>query len=193
MLYKFGKRDYNNYESGDDWMIGTGRIHVYYGDGKGKTTAAVGLAVRAVGAGLKVLVFQFLKDNSSSERKVLEELPNVTCLPGRKQVKFVSNMNRDERAELRHYNNKALDEIIKFCGPFDMLLLDEVLCALQLDVISEEKLISFIQHKPRGLEIVMTGHEVPDSLLEMADYATEIRKVKHQFDLGRSARQGIEF
>ena len=88
MLYKFGKRDYNNYESGDDWMIGTGRIHVYYGDGKGKTTAAVGLAVRAVGAGLKVLVFQFLKDNSSSERKVLEALPNVTCLPGRKQVKF---------------------------------------------------------------------------------------------------------
>lgn len=193
MLYKFGKRDYNKYESGDDWMIGTGRIHVYYGDGKGKTTAAVGLAVRAVGAGLKVLVFQFLKDNSSSERKVLEALPNVTCLPGRKQVKFVSNMNRDERAELRHYNNKALDEIIKFCGPFDMLLLDEVLCALQLDVISEEKLISFIQHKPRGLEIVMTGHEVTDSLLEMADYATEIRKVKHQFDLGRSARQGIEF
>ena len=58
-------------------MIGTGRIHVYYGDGKGKTTAAVGLAVRAVGAGLKVLVFQFLKDNSSSERKVLEALPNV--------------------------------------------------------------------------------------------------------------------
>lgn len=174
-------------------MIGTGRIHVYYGDGKGKTTAAVGLAVRAVGAGLKVLVFQFLKDNSSSERKVLEALPNVTCLPGREKVKFVSNMNRDERSELRHYNNKALDEIIKFCGPFDMLLLDEVLCALQLDVISEEKLISFIRHKPRGLEIVMTGHEAADSLLEMADYATEIRKVKHQFDLGRSARQGIEF
>ena len=189
-------RAYNKnriYESGDDYMIGTGRIPVDYGDGKGKTTAAVGLAVRAVGAGLKVLVFQFLKDNSSSERKVLEVLPNVTCLPGREKVKFVGNMNRDERAQLRHYNNKALDEIIKFCAPFDMLLLDEVLCALKFDVISEDKLISFIQHKPRGLEIVMTGHEVTDNLLEMADYATEIRKVKHQFDLGRSARQGIEF
>ena len=174
-------------------MIGTGRIHIYYGDGKGKTTAAVGLAVRAAGAGLRVLVFQFLKDNSSSERKVLESLPGITCLPGRERVKFVGNMNGDERAEFRHYNNKALDEIIKFCGPFDMLLLDEVLCALELNVISEEKLVSFIRHKPRGLEIVMTGREASDSLLEMADYVTKVQKVKHQFDLGRSARKGIEF
>ncbi|MCI9227446.1 MAG: cob(I)yrinic acid a,c-diamide adenosyltransferase [Dorea sp.] len=174
-------------------MTGTGRIHIYYGDGKGKTTAAVGLAVRAAGSGLKVLFFQFLKDNSSNERKILEALPGVTCLPGREPVKFVSKMNGDERIEFRHYNNKALDEIIKFCGPFDMLILDEALCALNLEVLSEEKLISFIQHKPRGLEIVMTGPRLPDNLLEMADYVTEVRKVKHQFDLGRSARKGIEF
>ena len=174
-------------------MAGTGRIHIYYGDGKGKTTAAVGLAVRAAGSGLKVLFFQFLKDNSSNERKILEALPGVTCLPGREPVKFVSKMNGDERIEFRHYNNKALDEIIKFCGPFDMLILDEALCALNLEVLSEEKLISFIQHKPRGLEIVMTGPRLPDNLLEMADYVTEVRKVKHQFDLGRSARKGIEF
>ena len=174
-------------------MTGTGRIHIYYGDGKGKTTAAVGLAVRAAGSGLKVLFFQFLKDNSSNERKILEALPGVTCLPGREPVKFVSKMNGDERIEFRHYNNKALDEIIKFCGPFDMLILDEALCALNLEVLSEEKLISFIQHKPRGLEIVMTGPRLPDNLLEMADYVTEVRKVKHQFDLGRSAREGIEY
>lgn len=174
-------------------MTGTGRIHIYYGDGKGKTTAAVGLAVRAAGSGLKVLFFQFLKDNSSNERKILEALLGVTCLPGREPVKFVSKMNGDERIEFRHYNNKALDEIIKFCGPFDMLILDEALCALNLEVLSEEKLISFIQHKPRGLEIVMTGPRLPDNLLEMADYVTEVRKVKHQFDLGRSARKGIEF
>ena len=174
-------------------MTGTGRIHIYYGDGKGKTTAAVGPAVRAAGSGLKVLFFQFLKDNSSNERKILEALPGVTCLPGREPVKFVSKMNGDERIEFRHYNNKALDEIIKFCGPFDMLILDEALCALNLEVLSEEKLISFIQHKPRGLEIVMTGPRLPDNLLEMADYVTEVRKVKHQFDLGRSARKGIEF
>ena len=78
-------------------MTGTGRIHVYYGNGKGKTTAAVGLAVRAAGSGLRVLVFQFLKNNSSNERKILEAIPNVTCLPGREQIKFVSNMNGDEQ------------------------------------------------------------------------------------------------
>ena len=84
-------------------MIGTGRIHVYYGDGKGKTTAAMGLVLRAAGSGLDVLMFQFLKDNSSSERVILEQIPNVTCLPGKDRVKFVSKMNADEKARLKHY------------------------------------------------------------------------------------------
>ena len=75
----------------------------------------------------QVLFFQFLKDNSSNERKILESVPGITCLPGRDQVKFVSRMNGDEKAELRHYNNKALDEIVKFCTNFDVLVLDESL------------------------------------------------------------------
>ena len=141
-------------------MIGTGRIHVYYGDGKGKTTAAMGLVLRAAG-----------KD----------------------RVKFVSKMNADEKARLKHYNNKALDEIIKFCGPFDVLVLDEILCAVQLGVLSEEKLVEFLEHKPRGLEIVLTGHVVSDKVLELADYVTEIRKVKHPYDQGITAREGIEY
>ena len=153
-------------------MMDTGRIHIYFGDGKGKTTAAVGQAVRAAGHGFRVLFFQFLKDNSSNERKILEQISNITCLPGREQVKFVSRMNGDEKAELLHYNNKALDEIVKFCSPFDLLVMDEALCAVGLKVLSEEKLISFLQHKPRGLEIVLTGHQVSDRMKEIADYAT---------------------
>ena len=174
-------------------MIGTGRIHVYYGDGKGKTTAAMGLVLRAAGSGLDVLMFQFLKDNSSSERVILEQIPNVTCLPGKDRVKFVSKTNADEIARLKHYNNKALDEIIKFCGPFDVLVLDEILCAVQLGVLSEEKLVEYLEHKPRGLEIVLTGHVVSDKELELADYVTEIRKVKHPYDQGITAREGIEY
>ena len=157
--------------------MGTGRIHMYYGDGKGKTTAAVGQAVRAAGAGLQVLFFQFL----------------ITCLPGRDQVKFVSRMNGDEKAELRHYNNKALDEIVKFCTNFDVLVLDESLCAIHLNVLSEEKIRSFLEHKPRGLEIIMTGHEVSQDLLDLADYATMMMKVKHPYDRKVQAREGIEF
>lgn len=174
-------------------MMDTGRIHIYFGDGKGKTTAAVGQAVRAAGHGFRVLFFQFLKDNSSNERKILEQISNITCLPGREQVKFVSRMNGDEKAELLHYNNKALDEIVKFCSPFDLLVMDEALCAVGLKVLSEEKLISFLQHKPRGLEIVLTGHQVSDRMKVIADYATEMHKIKHPYDLGKLAREGIEF
>ena len=174
-------------------MMDTGRIHIYFGDGKGKTTAAVGQAVRAAGHGFRVLFFQFLKDNSSNERKILEQISNITCLPGREQVKFVSRMNGDEKAELLHYNNKAMDEIVKFCSPFDLLVMDEALCAVGLKVLSEEKLISFLQHKPRGLEIVLTGHQVSDRMKEIADYATEMHKIKHPYDLGKLAREGIEF
>lgn len=186
-----------NHQVSEEWeednMTGTGRIHIYCGGGKGKTTAAVGQVVRAAGSGLKVLVFQFLKNNSSSERVILEQISNVTCLPGRDRVKFYNQMNGDERAELKRYNTKALDEIIKFCGPFDILLLDEVLCAVKLNLLSEDKLIEFLQHKPRGLEIILTGHEVSNRLIEIADYVTEIRKVKHPYDEGIAAREGIEY
>ena len=160
-------------------MTGTGRIHVYYGDGKGKTTAAMGQALRAAGCGLKVLVFQFLKNNSSNERNILEQIPNITCLPGRERVKFFSQMTGEEKLELRHYNTKALDEIIKFCPSFDMLVLDEALCAVKLGMLSEDKLIGFLTRKPRGLEVILTGHEVSKKMLKAADYATEMQKIKH--------------
>lgn len=174
-------------------MLGTGKIHIYYGYGKGKTTAAVGQLVRAAGNGLQVLMFQFMKDNSSSERAILEQIPNVTCLPGREPVKFYDQMNGPERVDLKKYNNKALDEIIKFCGSFDVLLLDEALCAVQLDVLSEDKLVSFLEHKPRGLEVILTGHTVSDRVRNMANYVTEMKKVKHPYDEGLTARAGIEF
>ena len=174
-------------------MTGTGCIHIYYGDGKGKTTAAVGQIIRAAGAGLNVLVFQFLKDNSSSERKILESLSNVTCLPGREEVKFFHQMSNEERAEAKHYNNKALDEIVKFCSPFDVLFMDEALCAVQLGLLSEDKLLSFLECKPEGLEIILTGHEVSERVEEAADYVTERRKIKHPYDAGQAARKGIEY
>lgn len=174
-------------------MLGTGLVHIYYGDGKGKTTAAMGQAIRAAGSGLKVLVFQFMKDNSSSERKALEMIPNITLLPGKRHTKFYNQMNSEEKAEYRHYNTKALDEIAKFCINFDVLVMDEAVCAVDLGLLSEEKLVKFVKHKPRGLEIVMTGHHMTDALFECADYVTEMTKVKHPYDTGRSAREGIEF
>lgn len=174
-------------------MTDTGRIHIYYGDGKGKTTAAMGLLMRAAGYGRKILVYQFLKDNSSGERAVLEALPTVTCLPGRDRVKFYSQMNSEEKAEAAHYNNKALDEIVKFCSPFDMLLLDEALCAVTLGLLNEDKLLSFLEHKPERQEVILTGHEASDRIIQAADYATKMHKIKHPYDIGIKARPGIEY
>ena len=174
-------------------MTDTGRIHLYYGDGKGKTTAAMGLIMRAAGYGRKILVYQFLKDNSSGERAVLEALPAVTCLQGRDRVKFFSQMNSEEKAEAAHYNNKALDEIVKFCSPFDMLLLDEALCAVTLGLLNEDKLLSFLEHKPERQEVILTGHEASDRIIQAADYATKMHKIKHPYDIGIKARPGIEY
>lgn len=174
-------------------MLGTGLVHIYYGDGKGKTTAAMGQAIRAAGSGLRVLVFQFLKDNTSSERASLEQIDNLVLLPGKRHVKFYNQMNSEEKAEYRHYNSKALDEIVKFCINFDVLVLDEAVCATSLGLLSERKLVDFLKHKPRGLEVILTGHTVSDELFEVADYVTQMTKVKHPYDQGRSAREGIEY
>lgn len=174
-------------------MRGTGRVHIYYGYGKGKTTAAIGATVRAAGAGLKVLFYQFLKDNSSSERVILEEMPNVTCLPGKEHVKFYTQMNGDEKKEYRRYYTKALDEIVKFCSGFDVLVLDEILDAVALGVISEQKVLSFIDHKPRGLELVLTGHDISEEMRARGHYITYFEKEKHPYDLGIIAREGIEY
>lgn len=176
-------------------MLEKGRIHIYYGDGKGKTTAAIGLGIRGAGAGLRVLFFQFLKDNQSGERKVLEEIEGITCLYGREPVKFVSRMNRDEKIELYHYNNKVLDELAKLCmrEEVDVLILDEAVCATHLNVMSEEKLLEFLRGRPRGLEIVLTGHQLSDRLRQEADYVTKMEKEKHPYDLGIGSRKGIEY
>ncbi|MCP1101941.1 cob(I)alamin adenosyltransferase [Aequitasia blattaphilus] len=174
-------------------MAGTGRIHVYYGDGKGKTTAAVGAAIRGAGSGMKVLFYQFLKDNSSSERRVLEMIPLITCLPGKDRVKFFKQLSQEEKKELRRYYTKALDEIVKFCSSFDLLILDEILDAVSLNLLSEEKVFRFLEHKPQGLEIILTGHVITEEMKARGQYVTQMKKIKHPYDEGTTAREGIEY
>lgn len=174
-------------------MADTGKIHVYYGHGKGKTTAAVGQAVRAAGAGFRVLFFQFLKDNSSGEREILKSIPGITCIAGRDKIKFYRQMDKSERTELINYYIKKLDEIVKLCDSFDVLILDEALCAVSIGALDEDRLLELLRHKPKELEVILTGHEVTENLLEIASYATEMKKKKHPFDAGLRARLGIEY
>lgn len=170
-------------------------IHLYCGNGKGKTTAAMGLVLRAGGCGMRVLVVQFLKDGSSSEIKSLSLLPGVKLLHRYGKEKFTFCMNDKEKADRKIDYEKLLAEAEKEClnEDINLLVLDEVVRAINSGIISEEELIRFLKNCPENLEIVLTGTAPSDELLEVADYVSEIVKRKHPYDKGVCARMGIEY
>ncbi len=171
-----------------------GLIHIYCGDGKGKTTAAVGLCVRAAGAGLRVLIFQFLKDNTSSERNILRFSENITVLDGPEEEKFSFQMTSAEKKERKTSYEEKLQEVTRKAvdEKYDVLFLDEAIYAVRAGLLDETLLLDFLKKKPEKLEVILTGQEPSEALLEAADYVSEIRKIKHPFDRGIKARKGIE-
>lgn len=172
-----------------------GCIHIYCGDGKGKTTAAVGLAVRAAGAGLRVLLVQFLKGRKSSELAVLEQIPQIVLMRAKHSGKFTFQMNDREKAACREAQQACLANALEqaFMGNFDLLILDEIMAAYHSGMLTEEQLKNLIQQKPESLELVLTGRNPPEFLIQSADYLSEICNRKHPFDEGIAARRGIEF
>lgn len=171
-----------------------GLIHIYCGDGKGKTTAAVGLAVRCAGRGNKVLLVQFLKSRDSGELYSLVELPDIEVMRGKESKKFTFQMNEEEKHALLIEHNKMFEQVLAKIknGGYSLLILDEVIGALNAKVFEMPKLIEFLRHKPENLEVVLTGRNPAPELVEIADYVSEMRKVKHPMDKGIMAREGIE-
>lgn len=171
-----------------------GCIHIYTGDGKGKTTAAVGLSVRFAGNGGKVLFAQFLKDGTSSEIKVLSTIPGIIMMPCTEHFGFSFLMNEEEKKHaaavytdyLKNILAKAVEEEI------GLLVMDEAVAAYNLNFIDHEILLDFLKNKPEQMEVVLTGRDPAEELVELADYVSEIRKIKHPFDQGIPARDGIE-
>lgn len=172
---------------------GKGCVHIYCGDGKGKTTCIMGLTIRAAGRGKKILLHQFLKDERSGERRIIDELPGVTVMPGRKMDKFTFQMSEEELSFLQASNDEILDRIIKIAPEYDMVVLDESIYAIDKGLLTEKPLLEFLRNRPDSLEVVLTGRNPSKELMEEADYISEIRKIKHPFDLGLSSREGIEF
>ena len=172
-----------------------GLTHVYCGDGKGKTTAALGLGVRACGRGKRVLLVQFLKGSDSGELNVLDALPNFNILPNPENIKFIFQMNETERAETAQLCGARFQKAVQAAadGACDLLILDEVFGAVSTGMLPNEMLAEFIKSKPGNLELVLTGRDPEPEILVLADYVSEIRKVKHPFDRNISARKGIEF
>ena len=171
-----------------------GLIHIYCGDGKGKTTAAVGLAVRCAGRGNKVLLVQFLKSRDSGELYSLAKLPDIKVMRGKESKKFTFQMNEEEKHALLIEHNKMFEQVLAKIknGGYSLLILDEVIGALNAKVFEMPKLIEFLRHKPENLEVVLTGRNPAPELVEIADYVSEMRKVKHPMDKGIMAREGIE-
>ncbi|MBN1234184.1 MAG: cob(I)yrinic acid a,c-diamide adenosyltransferase [Candidatus Coatesbacteria bacterium] len=165
-------------------------IHVYSGNGKGKTSSAMGAAIRAAGAGLKVLVIQFLKGRKSSELDILKNINNIRVFNyGR--TDFVFDVT-DEDISLA---GKALDKLFSENEDFnpDVIILDEILDAIELKLIDISLVMSFLITNGKNKEILLTGHNADGRILELADLVTEMTSRKHYHDRGIGARKGIEY
>lgn len=172
-----------------------GLIHIYCGENKGKTTASLGLAIRAAGAGKKVIFSQFLKDGSSAELGPLSTIPGISIKICEKPHGFIWTMTEEEKLAAAADYTALFHEVRDLArqGEADLLILDEILGAVTTRMVPEPQLIDFLDQKPEGLEVVLTGRDPSPALMERADYITEMKKIKHPFDQGIPARKGIEY
>ena len=170
-----------------------GLVHVLTGNGKGKTTAALGMILRATGHGWKVFLISFMKgDYNYGEYKSLAKLPNVKMAQfGLRQLIDPNNIKPEEKEQAMLALATAREAIMN--SSYDLVVLDEVNVALGFNLINLEEVIKLIEDKPSHVELVLTGRYADARLLEMADLVTEIVKVKHPFDKGIKARKGIEY
>jgi cob(I)alamin adenosyltransferase len=170
-----------------------GLVQVYTGNGKGKTSAAFGLAVRAIGRGLKVYIIQFIKGGFDyGELHIIAKLPNLT-LKAFGRGKFVTTKPPEkEDVELAQEALQLAKEVVQN-GKYDIVILDEINVALNLKLIRLEEVMKLLKSKPRNVELVLTGRNVPDEVIEAADLVTEMKEVKHPFNRGFQARKGIEY
>jgi cob(I)alamin adenosyltransferase len=168
-----------------------GYIHLYTGNGKGKTTAAIGLAVRAVGAGKTVFIAQFVKGMHYSELDALKRFPEIEIRQYGLDC-FIKNEPTQKDIDAAR---AGLAEVAKVIAEnrFDILILDEICIALYYHLFEEEEIIDLLKIKPAEMEIVLTGRYAPEALFEIADLVTEMKEIKHYYNNGVAAREGIEF
>lgn len=169
---------------------GQGLVHLYHGTGKGKTTAAMGLALRALGQGFRVGVVQFLKDGRSGELEMLRKL-GAGVYSGSGEMKFSWTMTADEREETRKAQTALLEAALG--QPWDLLVLDEACAACRTGLVDEELVKKAVLRRPAGREVVLTGRDPAPWMVEAADYVTRMEGERHPYDRGVSARRGIEF
>jgi len=166
-------------------------IQVYTGNGKGKTTAALGLSLRAAGAGLRVYIGQFIKGKDYSELKALRKIKNIKVEQFGRGC-FIKNPPAKKDIELA---KQGLEKIKKIISQriYDMVILDEINIVLKLKLLELRDVIGLIEKTPKNLELILTGRGAPRQILNIADLVSEIKEAKHYFRKGVKARKGIEF
>ncbi|MEA1887819.1 MAG: cob(I)yrinic acid a,c-diamide adenosyltransferase [Bacteroidota bacterium] len=169
-----------------------GYIHVYTGNGKGKTTAAFGQALRAAGAGKKVFIAQFVKGRQYSETDALSRyLPQVTLKQYGREC-FIVKEPEEKDIQAAHRGLAEVKKIIS-AGQYEMVILDEATIALYYKLFTLNELLDILKKKKEGSEIIITGRYAPQELIDMADLVTEMKEVKHYYTKGVKARKGIEY
>lgn len=168
-----------------------GFLHIYCGDGKGKTTAALGLALRAAGAGMNVCFVQFMKGGETAELNALRLIPNISVKRCDKEYGFLNSMTESEKAEIAACHNELLE--YAFGGGFDLVILDEFNCAYEFGLVERSLAERLILNGKSESEVVLTGREPDEIFVRAADYISEVRSIRHPYEKGITARKGIEF
>lgn len=170
-----------------------GYIQVYTGDGKGKTTAALGLALRAAGHGLRSYVGQFLKGQASGEREAAQRLGGLISIETYGSGRFLGRQAPPDPAEAaRARDGLGRARAAMLSGQYQIVVLDEVNVAVDFGLLSVADVLAFIREKPAGVELILTGRGAPAEIVEAADLVSDIRAVKHYFGRGAASRDGIE-
>ncbi len=181
-------------EEAEKRTIKSPKIHIYTGDGKGKTTAALGLGLRAAGCGFRVVMIQFLKATPSGELAAAAHVPGLSIwrVPHSSQ-RFFWDMTEAEKATLRREvvsGFERAEQLLK-TGGCDMLILDEIFGCLQNGLLEEQALLRLMRN--RTAELVLTGRGAPEAVINAADYVSEIHALRHPLETGQAAREGVEF
>jgi cob(I)alamin adenosyltransferase len=168
-----------------------GYVQIYTGDGKGKTTAALGLSVRAAGAGLKVYIGQFMKRGEYSEIKALKGFSDLITIEQFGTGTMITGIPSPDDIKAAQYGLATIKDMLS-SGRYDIVIMDEANVAVTCNLVSEQDLLDIITLKPPHVELIITGRNAGTRLVEKADLVTEMKMVKHYFDQGQNARIGIE-
>jgi cob(I)alamin adenosyltransferase len=172
---------------------GQGLVQIFTGDGKGKTSAALGNVIRALGHDLRVMIIFFMKgDYPYGERSILSKLPNVSMLSfGQEEFVDPANIKPEQIAQAGRALAAARSATLS--GDYDLIVLDEINVASAFKLVSVDDVVQLIKDKPRNVDLILTGRRADPRLVQLADLVTEMVKIKHPFDKGIPARKGFEY